>query len=558
MIINVIVFVGVLSVLVFVHELGHFLAAKFFGVYVKRFSVGLPPRLFGIQLGETDYCVGALPFGGFVMMAGQEDVPLTPEEREQEYGHVPPERWFKNIPIYQKIIVLLAGPSMNFLLAIVLYGMVGLVGSFVPEWEVEARVGVLEPNSPVTEAPLYLINADGTIAEQPSGSGWQIGDRILSVDGREISSMTDLAILAVLGGEGKTYDILLEREDTSGNKTRFLSKVSPKILDESKHPRFGVGPYETGVVEEVLAGSPAETVGFEPGDLIECVDGKPVTLSAFIEYIEATEEFTPVEVQFIRNAERHKISVIPKTIGRIRGLGLRPDSATNDSIVVVRVRESLQEETGLQPNDRIVEVNGQTITYDALMDVIEKNPGLTLELKVHRPRKLFGLINPDQTFMMAVTVDAVRAIGVALRPHTVLQRIPPHRILPYAIYQSYLAVERTLLTIAGLFAMTISPKELGGPLMIYEVTTKAAEAGFGWLLKITAFISVNLFILNLLPLPVLDGGQVMMNSIEAIRGKPVNEKLLERLQRIGIFLLIALMLYVTFNDIQRLVFGWLS
>jgi regulator of sigma E protease len=94
--------------------------------------------------------------------------------------------------------------------------------------------------------------------------------------------------------------------------------------------------------------------------------------------------------------------------------------------------------------------------------------------------------------------------------------------------------------------------------MIFSVTTQAAQAGLDWLIKITAFISINLFILNLLPLPVLDGGQVVMNGVEAIRGKPVNEKFLERLQQAGIFLLIALMLFVTYNDIERWIVGWLS
>ncbi|MFM1918892.1 MAG: hypothetical protein RLZZ303_526, partial [Candidatus Hydrogenedentota bacterium] len=105
-----VVFILVLSLLVFVHELGHFLAAKACNIYCDRFSIGMPPRLFGFKWGETDYCIGALPFGGFVKMAGQEDAPLSDEEREATYGHVPSDRWFNNKPVYQRIIVLVAGP----------------------------------------------------------------------------------------------------------------------------------------------------------------------------------------------------------------------------------------------------------------------------------------------------------------------------------------------------------------------------------------------------------------------------------------------------------------
>src|SRR6056297_2980426 len=124
---DIIVFLLVLSLLIFVHELGHFMAAKACNVYVDRFSIGMPPRVFGIRLGETDYCVGLLPIGGFVKMAGQEDAPLSEEEREEQYGHVPPERWFNRKPVWQRYIVTIAGPFMNLVLAVVLYGALAAV-----------------------------------------------------------------------------------------------------------------------------------------------------------------------------------------------------------------------------------------------------------------------------------------------------------------------------------------------------------------------------------------------------------------------------------------------
>lgn len=560
MILNIIIFLAVLSLLIFFHELGHFVAAKAFGIYVKRFSVGMPPRLFGIQWGETDYCIGALPIGGFVMMAGQEDVPLSDEEREKEYGAVPEDRWFRNKPVLQRMCVLLAGPFMNFVLAILLYAIVGLVGSMVPEWEVEARVGDIEKNAPVLQAPLFLIDeASGQpLDDTPDAVGWQIGDRILSINGRAVSNMTDLAIEAVLGGEVKAHDIVLEREGPDGSLARYHSNVTPQILDDGRHARFGVGPYETALVREVLPGSPAEAAGFREGDIIHDVDGQPVSLTAFIKYVEDTTEGQEILVRIHRDGEPLDLRVTPRKTGRIRGLSAGDLTGGDGPVTVLAITPELSEATGLRAKDVLLEVNGAPVTTEELQRLEESSPGGTLAFKVKRPAKLFGLVQEEQTFDTTASVDAVNAVGVALHPKSVLQRIPPSRIVQHSVYQSYLAVERTIMTLVGLFRQTVSPKDLGGPLMIFEVTSKAAEAGLDWLLKITAFISINLFVLNLLPLPVLDGGQVVMNAAEALRGKPLNEKFLERLQQVGILLLIALMLYVTYNDLERWILDWWS
>lgn len=560
MIINLLIFFAVLSLLVFFHELGHFAAAKAFGIYVKRFSVGMPPRLFGVKIGETDYCLGALLFGGYVMMAGQEDVPLSEEEREREYGSVPEERWFKNRPVFERICVLLAGPFMNLVLAVLLYALIGLVGSYVPEWEVEARVGEIEAGAPTADAPLYRFrNGEAPDSEgEPDAHGWQIGDRILTINGREAENMTDLAIAAILGGEGRIHEIIIERIDDDGRPVRYLSRISPRVLDDTGHARFGVGPYETPIIREVMEGSAAEAAGLHAGDIIRYVDGEGVTLSGFVNYIENTEEGSLVAVEVERDGVPLPFEVQPRTVGRIQGIAIGAAGDDEDNPpVVLGVAPELEDMVNLRARDVIVAVNGAPASYASLRKMQESHPGGKLEFRVRRPAVMFGLLEPAATFMTTVDVAPVRAIGVGLRPQTVLQRVPPVRIVPHAFYQSYLAVERTVMTIVGLVRRTVSPKDLGGPVMIYSVTTQAAQAGYDWLIKITAFISVNLFILNLLPLPVLDGGQVVVNVAEAVRGKPLNEKILERLQQVGIMLLIALMLYVTFNDIERLIRSWL-
>lgn len=556
MIIDVLIFLAVLSLLIFFHELGHFAAAKAFGIYVKRFSLGMPPRLFGFQFGETDYCVG-IPFGGFVMMAGQEDVPLSEEEREKEYGEVPPERWFKNKPVIQRMCVLLAGPFMNLILAVLLYGFIGLLGSMVPEWEVEARVGIIEPGSPVETAPLFRMDGVADATTNPDAVGWQVGDHILTIDGREAGTMTDLAIAAVLGGEETEHEIVLERTLAGGESVRYRSPLKPKVLDETGHARFGVGPFETPIVREVMKGSAAEEKGFQKGDVIRALNGSRVSLTGFIEAVEKVEEGSSVQVEIERNGEALVLDVQPRTIGRLQGVLLDAENPETDSANVLMITPEMEEKTGLRRYDIIAEVNGKRATLKQLREMLDAGPGQTLQCKINRPGLMFGLVEAPSSFTAELPIESVRAIGIGLEPKTVLQRVPVSRIVPHAFYQSYLAVERTIMTIAGLIMGTISPKELGGPVMIFDVTTKAAEAGFGWLVKITAFISVNLFVLNLLPLPVLDGGQVVVNAIEAARGKPVSEKILERMQQVGIVMLLMLMVFVTYNDVLRLIQGWL-
>lgn len=134
-----------------------------------------------------------------------------------------------------------------------------------------------------------------------------------------------------------------------------------------------------------------------------------------------------------------------------------------------------------------------------------------------------------------------------------MHRFPASEIVPEAFRRSYHSLANTLLTLKALVARDVSLKELGGPVMIYQVTRDAATMGLGRLIFITAFISINLCVFNLLPLPVLDGGQILINSIEGIRRKPVSMVVLERYQTVGLVLIIGLMLYVTWNDVGRLI-----
>lgn len=555
---DILIFLLVLSVLVGVHELGHFLAAKAFNIYVDRFSIGMPPRLFGFKWGETDYCVGALPLGGFVKMAGQEDAPLSEEERQSDYGHVPPDRWFNSKPVWQRIIVLVAGPAMNVVLAVLLYAIIGGVGSDVPEFEVSGRVGNVVKASPAAEAPLWRVEegAAPDFSRPADATGLQTGDLLVSLNGRPVDNITDLAFAAILDGEGAEHSLVLEREEDGGT-VRYASRLTPRVLDAAdEYPRFGVEPFMTSLVDRVMPDMPAAEAGLQPEDIIVRADGNFVDRTTFLSLVENHPAGTPMELEIERGGQRMPLTLTPREIGRILGAPfgpLEPRAASPEETrpVILEVTDEFREQTGLRRKDVIAKVNGQPATVASLQAAVQESPGGTVAVEIERPTILFGLIQQGETLSLNLPVDSVHAIGIIHKQKMVFHRLPPSELLGYAFRQCYLALERTVLTIKALIAQDVSPTQLGGPLMIFDLTTKAAEVGWIWLFKISAFISVNLAVLNLLPLPVLDGGQVVVNSIEAIRRKPLSPIFLERFQQVGLLLILSLMLFVTWNDIGR-------
>lgn len=559
---SIIVFLVVLGELILIHELGHFLAAKFFGVYVDRFSLGMPPRIFGLRLGETDYCIGALPIGGYVKMAGQEDAPLSEDEREKTYGHVPPERWFNRKPVWQRMCIIAAGPFMNLVLGIVLYAIVAGVGANVPETKYDNRIGVVAEESPAADAPLYLADTGGAMPDMsggPDAVGWQTGDRILRIDGAPITNIMDVAFEAVVG-KGDTHLVEIERTGPDGQKALFVSPVKPVISDDSEYPRFGIGAFTTALVGEIEQASPAESAGMRAGDIIERADGKLVDVPTFIETVSGLTAGETLQLTLLNGDERREVTVTPKTVGGIEGVYFAPsdqpnprmDAEAGNMAVVVDVDKSAVPDVGLLPKDYIVAVNGEPVTAEQLFEFEKQHPGTEAELTVLRPAVLGGLYRDEDFATAQVDIVPKGVIGVQFIEKMIFHRVPPLEVVPAAFGLAWRDVTRIMVTIKELFTGDVRTKDLGGPIMIYTATTQAARMGISWLLEMVAFISINLFIFNLLPLPVLDGGLMAMLTFEGIRGKPISVKVAERIQQVGVLLIIALIVMVTYNDILRL------
>lgn len=559
-VLNILVFLFALGLLVFVHELGHFIAAKACGVYVNRFSLGMPPRAFGITVGETDYCISAVPFGGYVRMAGQEDAPLSEEEREEQYGHIPPERWLNNKPLWQRAVVFALGPLMNLVLAFALYALVAATGANIPETQVDNRVGAVDADSPAATAPLYRF--DGSSAPDldgpPDATGWATGDRVVSINGDRIDNITDVAMAAVLG-KGTVLKVLIERTQEDGTVARYLSPITPVAPDGEDMPRIGITAFESAYVAGVLEDKPAHRHGIQPGDIVERFNGTLVDRNSFIEAVAKTPENTTANLTILRDGERIDVALIPETTGRIENVhfGAEPGARDVEAArpVVIALDGEEAEEIGLMPKDIVTAINGQPATVSGLTDFERDNPGKALTMTIERPAILFGITRPQTTETVTLKVSAVRAIGVSLGQKMVFHRVETARIVPEAFRFAYRDFKRTITTVRMLATGGVSPKNIGGPVMIYQATTRAAQAGYWWFVRMTAFISVNLFVFNLLPLPILDGGQILLLGIEGVRRRPVSMKAVERFQQVGLVLIIGLMLFVTYNDILRIFKG---
>jgi len=489
-------------------------------------------------------------------------------------------------------------------------------------------------------APLYAY--DGPVKSftptgPPDATGWQTGDYIRSIDGRELLSFTDLVMEAALNDD-KQVLIELERPAPDGSLTRYISPITPAVFGDSERSRFGVAAYEPALVDFPIDGMPAAQSGIEPGDEILFADGHPIDRFSLIDYIQQAPQGTPIQLLIRRNGATTTVTTTPEQRGLIRDVAFNPplnpllslttempltvkkipgdfaertglrakDTLTTvngqpatlpllqrlqtdgveqlDTVFtrrdqqiplamaftdllfaltgydltarpeILNATEEFQQKTGLKPKDIITQINGEPASAWKLAQLENTNAGQTVSVEIDRPEIGYGILRDEDVKAVELPIDYVGQIGITWRTKLVFQRVPPLRIVPEAFKRSYEVVRQTILTVVALITSEkVNTKDLGGPILIYQMTTLAARAGWGWFLKITAVVSINLFIFNLLPLPVLDGGLLTFLGIEAVRGKPLSNKVQERIQQVGLVFIVGLVLFVSYNDIMRLI-----
>lgn len=427
-----------LSILVGLHELGHLLAAKYFGMRVEQFSIGFPPKIFGIKYGETEYSIGAIPLGGYVKITGMVDESLDTDRLNEE----PQPYEFRSKPAWQRLIVMMGGIIVNVILGIIIF--IALTFSYGDDY-----------------IPMEEVNKYGIVAyELGEEIGLKTGDKIVAVNGVKVEKFEDAISSEVMMGDNSYYTV--ERNGES--------------IDI---------PIPPGFIEKL---SNKEAAG-----------------------------------NFI-------LPAMPFEVGKVsKGTGA--------------------EEGGLKAGDRIVSVEGQEIAFfHQLKPVLEKYKGETVSVVVQRASG-----EPE----VSVAVDT--KLEIPINDEAEMGFFPKTLIASEKIDYSFgesvtegtaTAFELTILNIKGIgkvFSGEVSTKSLKGPMGIAQIFGGTWDWYRFWFL--TGMLSMWLAFLNFLPIPALDGGHVAFLSYEIISGRKPSDKFLETAQKIGMVILLALMVFVIFNDV---------
>jgi len=449
-------FVVVLGVIIFVHELGHFMAAKAVGIHVHRFSLGIGPpiRWLTARWGDTEYCIAWLPLGGYVKMAGLGDEGAMAQAEggpAAGWDKVPPERTFDHKPLPARALVISAGVAMNFLFAFGVYTV--LAGTVGRAMEPTTRVDSVIPDSlPERARPLLTL---------------QRGDRITAVNARPVAAWNDIEDAFLGGGDSLVLGI--------EGKPALTLHIPGTDVEARFKALISLAPLHAAVVGGVAPGSPASRAGIAPGDTVVAIDGD--TVRSWV----------------------HMASFIQPRAGDTLTVALLKDG------VVREVRVVPQAGLGAAPGDTAAVERGAI--------------GVSRELVIERVRE--------------PPLGAIRA-GAA---------------------QTVTETARVLRLLKGIVQRHVSARQLGGPIMIGQVSGQFARLGLASFVTFMALLSINIAILNLLPIPVLDGGHLVFLGIEAVRRRPLTPKVRGGLEQVGLFLLAALVLWAFWNDINRLVGG---
>jgi len=523
---------------VFFHELGHLLVGKALGVKALRFSIGFGPKLFGFKSQETEYRVSLLPLGGYVKFAG-----------DNPYEEVAPEdrgRGFLEQPPWKKGLIAFAGPAANFILAIVLYFVVFAA----PHQDLAAKVGYVKPQSPAAQASL------------------RSGDRILAIDGTSVEGWSDLQE-KIRGHLGQPLTMEIERAGR-----RLSLRVVPAVHEETnpietvKHGRIGISAVPRAAEVTVIApDSPAGRAGLRTFDKVAKLDGEPVANWELLQEKLASRT-DPLKLEVLRSEavqapgavlwSNKPISLEVPAPAKAGEYGLE----ASDLTLFVVQPGGAADEAGLQRGDRVLAVNGQpALSWTDEVDGVIKSQGtqpvqvtvrrdgkeLTVAAKPH-PKK-----ERDETGVLQDVPDlgASPDLNAFVEPERIWVRYSLPDAARRAVTKNAVDVRAQAIGIVRIITGHISSRAIGGPLMIADVARSAAESGWRALVATMGAISVVLGLMNLIPVPVLDGFHVLTALIEGIRRRPLSIRFREVANVVGIALLLTLMLYAIRNDAMR-------
>ncbi len=426
----------VLGLMVLVHEWGHFMVAKLFGVRVDVFSFGFGPRLWGWRSGPTDYRLSALPVGGYVKMAGDnpaEDRSGAPDE-------------FLSKPRWQRVLIAAAGPAMNILIAVILFaGLFSVATPWPAYFSKPVQVAAVGKDSPADKA------------------GVRAGDRLVEINGLKNPDWEKAETELQLAPPGGDVHLVYERE---GQLFPVTLRATATQRQCDVYAVLGYPP-DPVVVDQVASGTPAETAGLHADDVLSGINGEPL------------------------------------------------------------------------------------VSWCQFVDGVQQSDGQPVELRVRRgERELRLRIRPAQT----KTATGTRwQVGLSYRPQIVYHSLPVNEASSRAVLVSARLSRQIIFLVGDLFRGRVSLKQMEGPLGIGRESVRAAKRGVADLVNLMAVISLNLAVLNLLPIPILDGGHILLLTIEGALRRDLSLTVKERFVQAGMVFLLVIIAIVMYNDVLKLV-----
>ena len=559
---------------IFVHELGHFLAARRNGLKVDRFSIGFGPKVFGWRGRDgVEYQLSLLPLGGYVALPQLMDLRELEGEPSVEARNLPPVRY------WAKMEVLVAGATFNMLFAIVLACVLWVVGIPTPMGMDTNVVGYVDdklpglPGKPMPDGPAFA-------------AGLRPGDKILAVDGRAVDDFRELQTGVALGA-GRTADGL-PLVHLTYERAGQVQEVDVKPVLQDMNTRtgdairqIGLEPAQTLEVEEVSADSPAQRAGLKEGDVVTALNGAAVlSIEQFVDGLGKSGD-APVTLTIQRpGAAGNTTSMVtvqpvrvPLTpplatlrFGAPKGtpaaeLELAPvfaDGAKSDptspsapavKLVVAKLdTPPFFNDGALQPGDSITAINGKVVhsVQDAVAAWTATPAGRPVKMEFADADGQKSAITLPSPFVASVTPPEERKMVGVLFQHQVIDYVPPWRQFDQAMAQ-------TLATLGSLLNphSDVGIKMLSGPVGIGRVLYRFSVNDIRLALWFTVILNINLAILNLLPIPVLDGGHMLMATIAWLRGRALPVQLVMATQGVFLVLIVGLMLFKLYQDSAR-------